>query len=106
MKKKRFLLPTIFAAICLALLIFIRVLPSIAESDSFTIYGRMLAAIIGIIGGLIGIGKYYGEMLENDDNAETSNDDEKFSTNDDKEEDPNDNISLKPNDEHDTDKMV
>lgn len=98
MKKKRFLLPTIFTTICLALLIFIRVSPSIAESDSFAIYGRMIAAILGIIGGLIGIAKYYGEMLENDDNDEVPNDkgdNEMIPPNDYEEAEPTGNISLK-----------
>ena len=33
------------------------------ESDSFALNAQLLAAVFGIVGGLIGIGKYYSEML-------------------------------------------
>lgn len=109
MKRKRFFWPTIFTTIALVLLIFIRISPSIAESDSFALNAQLLAAICGIVGGLIGIGKYYSEML-GDNNKEKASDDnednESTHPDDDGEADPDDSISLTSDDKHDTDKTV
>lgn len=109
MKKRRFFWPTIFTTIALVLLIFIRVSPSIVESDSFALNAQLLAAVFGIVGGLIGIGKYYSEML-GDNNKEKASDDnednESTHPDDDGEADPDDSISLTSDDKHDTDKTV
>ena len=109
MKKKRFFWPTIFTTIALVLLIFIRVSPSIVESDSFALNAQLLAAICGIVGGLIGIGKYYSEMLGDNKKENVSDDNEENESThpDDVEEaDPDDGSSSTSDDKHDTDKMI